>query len=241
MFPLRIASSAGLWWKIERERTYGANKLGRIVRWFAWAALAGVLPTCADWQEALRSPDGSVEVSVCAKGRRLSWRVARKGATLFDDSEIGLEFKGQKPFGAFTVANRSERAFDTSWETRLYKKRVVRDHGRELKLELAEMEAPGRRFDVYVRAYDGAAALLLQRRVLRDQRLFFLFQRLQLPVQILFLLLDAALLTRQFVLAFFRILVETLPHLVDFFLRFEHSLFLSGRGETPRKPLTAAC
>ena len=121
--------------------------------------LAGALPVCADWQEALRSPDGSVEVSVCAKGRRLSWRVARKGATLFDDSEIGLEFKGQKPFGAFTVANRSERAFDTSWETRLYKKRVVRDHGRELKLELAEAEAPGRRFDVYVRAYDGAAAL----------------------------------------------------------------------------------
>ena len=120
----------------------------QIIQSLAWMALAGVLPVCADWQETLRSPDGTVEVSVCAKGRRLSWRVARKGATLFDDSEIGLEFKGQKPFGAFTVANRSERAFDTSWETRLYKKRVVRDHGRELKLELAEADAPGRRVDI---------------------------------------------------------------------------------------------
>ena len=133
--------------------------LERIVRRFAWAALAGALPTCADWQESLRSPDGAVEVAVCTKGRRLLWRVARKGLTLFDDSEIGLEFKDQKPFGAFKVANKSERVFDTSWETRLYKKRVVRDCGRELKLELAEAAAPGRRLDVYLRAYDGAVAL----------------------------------------------------------------------------------
>jgi len=122
-------------------------------------ALACALPVCADWEETLRSPDGTVEVTVSSRDRRLSWRVARKGATLFDDSEIGLEFKGQKPFGAFTVANRSERAFDASWETRLYKKRVVRDCGRELKLELAETAAPGRRLDLYLRAYDGAAAL----------------------------------------------------------------------------------
>ena len=122
-------------------------------------ALVGALSACADWQETLRSPDGSVEVSVCARGRRLSWRVARKGVALFADSEIGLEFKDQKPFGAFKVANRTERAFDTSWETRLYKKRVVRDRGRELKLELAEADAPGRRLDIYLRAYDGAVAL----------------------------------------------------------------------------------
>ena len=122
-------------------------------------ALVGALSACADWQETLRSPDGSVEVSVCARGRRLSWRVARKGVALFDDSEIGLEFKDQKPFGAFKVANRAERAFDTSWETRLYKKRVVRDRGRELHLELAEADAPGRRLDIYLRAYDGAVAL----------------------------------------------------------------------------------
>ncbi len=134
-------------------------KMKQIVKSFAWAALACALPACADWEETLRSPDGTVEVAVSSKGRRLSWRVARKGATLFDDSEIGLEFKGQKPFGSFTVANRSERAFDASWETRLYKKRVVRDCGRELKLELAEAAAPGRRLDLYLRAYDGAAAL----------------------------------------------------------------------------------
>ena len=121
--------------------------------------LVGALSACADWQETLRSPDGSVEVSVGARGRRLSWRVGRKGVTLFDDSEIGLAFKDQKPFGAFKVANRTERAFDTSWETRLYKKRVVRDCGRELKLELVEADAPGRRLDVYLRAYDGAVAL----------------------------------------------------------------------------------
>ena len=125
----------------------------------ASAVAAGALSACADWQETLRSPDGSVVASVCAKGRRLSWCVARKDVMLFDDSEIGLEFKGQKPFGGFKVANRSERTFDTSWETRLYKKRVVRDCGRELKLELAEADSPRRRLDVYLRAYDGAVAL----------------------------------------------------------------------------------
>ena len=76
--------------------------------------------------------------------------------------------------------------------------------------------------------FSGTAALLFQRRVLRDQRLFFLFQRLQLPVEILLLLLKAAFLSRQFGLAFLRILVEVLPHLVDFFLRFEHGLLLPG-------------
>ena len=74
----------------------------------------------------------------------------------------------------------------------------------------------------------GAAALLLQRRVLRDQSLFFLFQRFQLAVEILFLLLKAAFLTRHIRFAFFRILVKALPHLVDFFLRLEHGLLLSG-------------
>ena len=65
-------------------------KMKRCVQSLAWATLACALPVCADWDERLLSPDGSTEVAVMAKGCRLSWRVARKGATLFDDSEIGL-------------------------------------------------------------------------------------------------------------------------------------------------------
>ena len=130
-------------------------------RFYALLALSlpGMASADSGWREALLSPNGSVEVSVCARESRLSWRVVRKGVALFDDSEIGLDFKDQRPFGLFKVANRSEREFDTTWETRLYKKRFVRDHGRELKLELVEADAPGRRLDVYLRAYDGAVAL----------------------------------------------------------------------------------
>lgn len=121
--------------------------------------LTGILPAYSDWRESICSPDGSVEATVSAKGARLSWRVARNGVELFSDSEIGLEFKDQRPFGMFKLANRAERTFDTSWKTRLYKKRVVRDCGRELKLELTEAKGAMRRLDVYLRAYDGAVAL----------------------------------------------------------------------------------
>ena len=76
--------------------------------------------------------------------------------------------------------------------------------------------------------FGGTGALLFQRRVLRNQRFFLLFEGLELAVEIFFLLLETAFLPRQLAFAFFRIFFKALPHLVDFFLRFEHGLFLSG-------------
>ena len=38
-----------------------------------------------------------------ARRGRLSWRVVRNGAELFDDSEIGLEFKDRRQFEPFKV------------------------------------------------------------------------------------------------------------------------------------------
>ncbi len=136
------------------------KKPGKMKAWpLCAAALAAAIPAFGDWSEKASSPNGDVSVEICAVGERLTWGVSRKGREIFSDSDLGLVFKGQKPFGAFKISERKESMFDTTWETTLYKKRRVRDFGREVTLELAEEEGLQRRLDVIVRVYDGAVAL----------------------------------------------------------------------------------
>ncbi len=127
--------------------------------WMATLVALAALSGFADWTEKMSSPDGTVEVVIGAKDERLAWSVSRKGQKIFADSDLGLVFKGRKPLGAFAIARRRDRTFDTTWQTALYKKRQVRDFGKETTLELVETDGERRRLDVIVRIYDGAVAL----------------------------------------------------------------------------------
>ena len=129
------------------------------IKTVAIAAVAMASGICAAWSERVDSPDGSVKVWINTRGKRLSWSLNRKDVKIFTDSEIGLEFKGQKPFGEFKLIKRTGKFIDSTWETRLYKKRMVRDFCKQMTLQLEEIKPPHRRLDLYVRAYDGSAAI----------------------------------------------------------------------------------
>lgn len=107
--------------------------------------------------ETLTSPDGRVAVTVDVKPG-LTWRVMRKGAEILKPSALGLQFKGQRPFGEMEVVKSATRTIDQVWTNRLYKKEVVLDRANELALDLREKAAPNRRLGLVFRAYDGAVA-----------------------------------------------------------------------------------
>ena len=71
---------------------------------------------------------------------------------------MGLEFKGQKPFGAMKIADRKVTVLDERWNNRLGKKSAMRNHANELTLNLIEEPEPHRKLDLIFRAYDGGAA-----------------------------------------------------------------------------------
>ena len=97
------------------------------------ALSCGMLATAPAAAETILSPDGQVAVTVTVEGG-LAWQVQRKGKEVLKPSRLGLAFKGKKPFGAFEVAKKSERAIDATWTNRLYKKEVVLDRANELAL-----------------------------------------------------------------------------------------------------------
>ena len=134
-------------------------KTANMLKIAASAAFAMVCGVCSAWSERVDSPDGAVKVWINSQGKRLTWSLVRKNTKIFTDSEIGLEFKGQKPFGAFKVVKRSGKFIDSTWETRLYKKRFVRDFCKQMVLELEEEKPPHRKLDIHVRVYDGSVAL----------------------------------------------------------------------------------
>ena len=121
------------------------------------ACACGMLAATLAAAETILSPDGQVAVTVSVENG-LTWQVQRKGKDVLKPSRLGLAFKGKRPFGAFEVAKRTERAIDVTWTNRLYKKEAILDCANELTLELREKDAPNRRLDLVFRAYDGAVA-----------------------------------------------------------------------------------
>ncbi len=122
---------------------------------FAAVAVA-VVPVFAE-VATLLSPNGQIIVKADV-GKSLSWSVMRKGETIIAPSELGLEFKGQKPFGEMVVSGKSEKLINNTWTNRLYKKEEIVDHANELTLELTEKDEPKRKLNLVFRAYDGAVA-----------------------------------------------------------------------------------
>jgi len=118
---------------------------------------------------AVSSPDGNLSISVAlaAKpqpymaGERLYYRVAYKGAAVLADSPLGLDLSGAGA-GAldhdFEVIGTEKRTNDSTWENAFGAKRTVPDKYNELVVSLRERNAPNRKMDVVLRAYDEGVA-----------------------------------------------------------------------------------
>ena len=75
--------------------------------------------------------------------------MARLGLKLHEGTTLGADVE---------LASSSARSEDSTWENPLGKRRVVRDHYRELTLLLRERSARDRTFQLVVRAFDDGVA-----------------------------------------------------------------------------------
>ena len=102
------------------------------------------------------SPDGALVASVqVADDGRLAYRVDRRGAPVIGWSRLGFLLANAPPLdGGFSLASRSERTQDDTWEQPWGERRFVRDHFRELRLSFVQKDVGQRRLDVVLRVFD---------------------------------------------------------------------------------------
>jgi alpha-glucosidase len=106
----------------------------------------------------LRSPDGRITVAVNASGF-LSYRLTIDGRQVLNDSKLGLRLRDVGVLGSNVVQTGIARAeSDTKWINPLGKRRDVRDHYREMTVDLKETGDKGLAFSVVFRAYDDGIA-----------------------------------------------------------------------------------
>jgi alpha-glucosidase len=101
---------------------------------------------------SVASPDGTIQMSLRANGP-LAYSVSVDGKVLLSDGRLGLRFTDGMILGANARLTKIKRSSsDTTWENRLGKRRVVRDHHNELRASF--VEASGRSFQIVVRAFN---------------------------------------------------------------------------------------
>jgi len=106
-------------------------------------------------RQTVRSPDGSLAVTVDASDGVASYSVSRDGTTLIEPSALGFEFQTQADFREGLTVTGSERStVDTTWEPVWDRYDEIREHYTELRLGLAETGDPGRAGTLELRVFD---------------------------------------------------------------------------------------
>ncbi len=106
----------------------------------------------------LRSPDGTIEVTVTAGGP-LTYSVSLGEWDIVRESRLGLEFHDGTVLGQNTeLLNTLRRSVSSTWENRWGKRRQVTDQYNELRLILQENRDRRRIFEVDFRAFNNGVA-----------------------------------------------------------------------------------
>jgi alpha-glucosidase len=130
--------------------------------WILSTLAAGLLlPAGAAAQDAHRvaSPDGRNIVLVEVLEGRLQYSVQRDDRHIILPSALGFEFRAAPPLrDGLRVVTTARNTVDETWEQVWGEVARVRDHHNELRVTVEETAAPGRRFDLVVRAFDDGIA-----------------------------------------------------------------------------------
>jgi alpha-glucosidase len=132
----------------------------RLRSWGVFLALAVVAAPAAA-QDSLRvaSPDGRNEVTVSTRDGGLYYAVRRDGQNVLLPSRLGFAFRGADSlYGGLRITGSARNTADETWTQPWGEVARVRDHHQELRVQVAEDRAPGRRFAVVVRAFDDGVA-----------------------------------------------------------------------------------
>jgi alpha-glucosidase len=128
--------------------------------------------------QVVRSPDGTIEVSIEIAGQ-LTYAVQIDGQAVIVPSKLGLKLQNGTQFGRnVQLVNATHQSNDTTWQNRLGKRREVRDQHNQLHLLLREQSAEGQTFEVIFRAFNDGVAFRYELLSQPGQRSFVLQQEL---------------------------------------------------------------
>src|SRR5690348_2337068 len=119
----------------------------------------GAHAAAAQNRAQVTSPDGRNRVTVEIRDGALTYRVDRDGRAVLLPSRLGFAFQGAPPLrDSLRVVDTSSSTVDETWTQPWGEVARVRDHHRELRVTVAEVASPGRRFVVAFRAFDDGIA-----------------------------------------------------------------------------------
>jgi alpha-glucosidase len=109
----------------------------------------------------LDSPGNVLRVTLSLNGEgRAQYRVDRLGKAVIADSQLGFLFTDQpQMLRNFEIVGRRTRDHDETWTTPWGEDRTIRDHYRELVVDLQEKSSLKRRMSIEIRAYDEGIGL----------------------------------------------------------------------------------
>jgi alpha-glucosidase len=122
----------------------------------AISLLAVATPALAEPLASATSPDGKVRVEISGDGDgRIAYAISRNGTPIIKPSKLGFLFTDvAKIDRRLAVTGQATRDFDESWTQPWGEWKDIRNHYRELKVQLKESTAMARVFAVTFRIYD---------------------------------------------------------------------------------------
>lgn len=111
---------------------------------------------CVNAAATVQSPDGRIEVSVDLDAHgQPNYSVAYRGRAVVAPSRLGLRFNAHQALDSnLKITSVQTRVGDGQWEQPWGERRLVRDHYRELTVNLASTQGPDRKCSLVFRAYD---------------------------------------------------------------------------------------
>ena len=127
-----------------------------LTRWLAALLLIFAAPAVAQDVHRVASPNAVLTATISLNGEgRVQYRVDRNGTPVVADSQLGFLFTDQpQMLRNFAVVGTRTRDQDATWEQPWGEQRRVRDHYRELSIDLQEKSALKRRMTLEFRMYD---------------------------------------------------------------------------------------
>jgi len=139
----------------------------RIVRILAPALLAVLAAPAQTGPVVLRSPNGTLEISIAtvhgqsveAAGGQLAYRVTFHGQPVLEWSNLGLAIEGSPALGpAVRIESSQSSSRDETWTPVVGKTNPIRNHYNAVTVQMVEAAANGRRLVIEARAYDDGVA-----------------------------------------------------------------------------------
>src|SRR5437867_7350009 len=115
----------------------------------------GARAAAAQTRAQAPSPDGRNRVTVEIRDGALTYSLDRDGRAVFLPSRLGFAFQGAPPLrDSLRMVDTSRTTVDETWAQPWGEVARVRDHHNELRVAVAELTSPGRRFGVVFRVFN---------------------------------------------------------------------------------------